>query len=211
MDVGAGRESFGVQVGTPVSEYARGTTHWLVEKFDEDMARYAKQSVWYRPGQELTTEVFRRLGIRPYETGEHYGNIITTAGWTRVANLMGGLGGTAFNSTNARIGVGNGSTAVAVGNTDLSAAAGSTNRWFQLVSGAPTVTSPGDSGATTKIAYTASFASADGNFAWSEFGVDNGTASGNTVTAPLFNRALISQGTKIAGQVWNATATINFT
>jgi hypothetical protein len=83
--------------------------------------------------------------------------------------------------------------------------AGSANRWFQLVSGVGTL-------GTRTLAFSATFGTADGNFAWNEFGIDQGTASGNTVTAPLFNRkAGIAQGTKAAGQTWTATATITFT
>jgi len=133
------------------------------------------------------------------------GNLITNAGWTRLMNLLTNQGATqALDATHARIGAGNGSTAEAYTDTDLSAAAGSANRWFQLVSGAGSL-------GTRTLAFSATFGTSDGNFAWNEFGIDFGTASGNTVTAPLFNRKVSSQGTKASGQTWTATATITFT
>jgi hypothetical protein len=58
----------------------------------------------------------------------------------------------------------------------------------------------------------ATFGTADGNFAWNEWGSDVGTAtvtSSNTVNAVLLNhKTSIAQGTKASGQTWSATATI---
>ncbi len=136
------------------------------------------------------------------------GNLLTTAGLVRLLNLLIGTAATqAFDATHTRIGVGNGSTAAAVGDTDLSASAGSTNRWFQLVSGAGSVTT----GPPTKVSFSATFGTSDGNFAWQEFTVDQGTASGNTVTAPMLNRKVQSLGTKVAGSTWTMTVEITLT
>jgi len=147
------------------------------------------------------TDADARLGRAPYARATAHGNLLLTAGITRLGNLLVGAGGTAFNATNSRIGVGDGVTAPAIGNTDLSAVAGSTHRWFQLVDATPSCT-------TNVITFHATFASADGNFAWNEFGTDNGTASGNTVTAPLLNRSVPSTlGTKTGGS-WALTETI---
>jgi hypothetical protein len=181
-----------------------------LDRFDADQTAWAHERFGLRVARGLTVEEFAALGIRPYETTETVGNAVLQAGWARVlANLTAVPAATAvYDATHARIGAGNGVTAVnATTDTDLSAAAGSTNRWFQLVSGAPTV-----AGTIPKTcAWAASFGTADGNFTWAEFGIDNGTASGNTVTAPLLNRALSAQGTKASGQTWVATATLSFT
>jgi len=134
------------------------------------------------------------------------GNLITTNGWTRLSNLLTNQGATqALDATHTRIGVGNSNTAETYADTDLGAVAGSANRWFQLVSGAGSL-------GTRTLAFSATFGTADGNFAWNEFGIDVGnTASGNTVAALLFNhKAGIAQGTKASGQTWTATATITF-
>ena len=181
---------------------ARGTTHWQVDRWD------AEQTAWVKTRTGLHSPSgadFRRLGVPSYRTTEMVGNLITNAGWTRLMNLLTNQGATqALDATHARIGAGNSNTAEAYTDTDLGAAAGSANRWFQLVSGAGSL-------GTRTLAFSATFGTADGNFAWNEFGIDFGTASGNTVTAPLFNhKASIAQGTKASGQTWAATATLTF-
>jgi len=188
----------------------KATTTWRVDRFDEDQTAWAHDRFGLRSHRGLTVEEFAVFGIRPYQTTETVGNAVLQAGWARVlANLTAVPAATAvYDATHTRIGAGDGVTAVnATTDTDLSAAAGSTHRWFQLVSGAPTV-----GGTIPKTcAWAASFGTADGNFTWAEFGIDNGTASANTVTAPLLNRALSAQGTKASGQTWVATATLSFT
>ena len=202
--VDAGRAGDGLSVGVlaPLAESGAGFTRWMVERWD------AEQAGWVSRRSGLATPQgadFHALGVAPYEASEVVGNLITNAGWTRLMNLLTNQGSTqALDATHARIGVGNSNTAEAYTDTDLGAAAGSANRWFQLVSGAGTL-------GTRTLAFAATFASGDGNLAWNEFGLDFGTASGNTVTAPLFNhKAGIAQGTKASGQVWTATATITF-
>lgn len=209
MDLARAHDRIGVGVRAPLGDHAIGTTQWRVDRWDADQTRWAQRRAGllrccgFLPRVEA--DDFRRLGVRPYETTEVVGNLITNAGWTRLMNLLTNQGATqAYDATHTRIGVGNSNTAEAYADTDLGAAAGSANRWFQLVSGAGTL-------GTRTLAWSATFASADGNFAWNEFGIDQGTASGNTVTAPLLNhKAGIAQGTKASGQTWTATATITF-
>lgn len=73
-------------------------------------------------------------------------------------------------------------------------------------------TYPSTSGAVLTARST--FGSANGNFAWNEFGIDIGTptvTAGTTVNAVLFNhKTSIAQGTKASGLTWTATATITF-
>jgi hypothetical protein len=208
MDHGQGTDAFGIHAQTGIADgVIHATTTWRIDRFD------AEQTAWMVRRTGLAAPQghdFADMGMTPYLTTEQTGNAILQAGWARVlANLTAVPGATAvFDSTHARIGAGNGVTAInAVSDTDLSASAGSTNRWFQLVSGSPVV-----AGTIPKTcAWAASFGTADGNFAWNEFGIDNGTASGNTVTAPLLNRALLTTSTKAAGQTWVATATTSWT
>jgi hypothetical protein len=207
MDAGQAADLMAVGAGVPLGEGARGTTLWRVDRWDADQTRWA---MCRTGGFQPDATDFAALNVRPYSTTEHLGNAVLQAGWARVlANLTSIPGATAiFDATHTRIGVGNGVTAVnAVTDVDLSAVAGSTNRWFQLVSGAPTI-----GGTIPKTcAWSATFGTSDGNFTWSEFGIDNGTASGNTVSAPLLNRALSAQGAKVSGQTWTVTATLSWT
>jgi len=184
-----------------VQEASTGTTLWRVDRWDEEQTRRLTQLL----GRQPAVRDFLCAGMAPYETTEVAGNLITNAGWTRLMNLLTNQGATqALDATHARIGVGNSNTAEAYTDTDLAAAAGSANRWFQLVSSAGTL-------GTRTLSLSATFGINDGNFAWNEFGIDFGTASGNTVSAPLFNhKAGIAQGTKTSGQTWSAAALLTF-
>lgn len=135
-------------------------------------------------------------GAPPDTVAEYEGNLLLNAGITRLGNLLVGAGGTAFNTANSRIGVGNSSTAAAAGQTDLQGA----SKYFKLVDSA------GWSGQVGT--WVATFGSGDANFAWEEWGIDNGTASSATVTAPLLNRKVTSMGTKGSGSTWVMTVTI---
>lgn len=125
-------------------------------------------------------------------------NILLNAGITRLLNLLTGAGGTAYNATNSRIGVGDSTTAATASQTDLQAA---TNKFYQLVSSTPGVSAQ-------TVTFVAAFGSADGNFAWQEWGIDNGTTSNTTGVAPMLNRKVVSMGTKSSGSTWTLTVTI---
>lgn len=125
-------------------------------------------------------------------------NILLNAGITRLLNLLTGAGGTAFNATNSRIGVGDSTTAAVASQTDLQAV---TNKWYQLVTGAPGVSAQ-------TVTFIAAFGTADGNFAWQEWGIDNGLSSTAVATAPMLNRKVVSMGTKSSGSTWTLTVTI---
>lgn len=188
-------------------ERGRGTTHWRIERWSAEATAHAACRLPYagRPSRED----FLALGIMPYRVTEVIGNLITNAGWTRLMSLLSATGSTqALTATAVRIGVGNSNTAETYTDADLGAAAGSANRWFQTVGGAASL-------GTRTAAFSATFGTADGNFAWNEFGIDVGTpsvTSGATVNALLFNhKAGIAQGTKASGQTWVATATLTFT
>lgn len=201
---GHGLDRIGVGVVAPIHDSGRATTDWLFERWDEDQTLWAIR----RSGVAAPVgEDFHRLKIKPYSVTEHHGNLIVNAGWTRILNLATASGGQALTATSGRIGAGNSSAAAADTQTDLQAAAGSANRWFQILSTGPTVS-------TDQLIMSAAFGTADGNFTWAEFGIDIGTptvTSGNTVNATLLNRAVSAQGTKASGQTWTATATVTFT
>ncbi|MGC5012536.1 hypothetical protein ACLQ2R_17370 [Streptosporangium sp. DT93] len=187
------------------NDTVRATTHWKVDRWDAD------QTGWVQRRSGLLTPApadFARAGVQPYLTTEVHGNLATTAGLTRLTSLLTAGGGQAIVATSSRIGVGNGAGTAAIGDTDLSASAGSSNRWFQVLD----ATYPQTSGGVLTL--KATFGASDGNFAWAEFGIDIGTptvTSGATVNAVLFNhKTAIAQGTKANGQTWAATASVSF-
>lgn len=171
-----------------------------IERWDEDQTRWlARKAHIKQPSGSL----FHHHRIAPYSVTRVERNLLTTAGIGRVTTLVNAGTGNLIASTTARVGAGDGAGSAAIGDTDLSAAAGSTHRWFQT----STVTVP-----SNVWTFVAVFGTADGNFAWNEWGIDIGTAtvtSGNTVNAVLLNhKTSIAQGTKASGQTWTATATI---
>jgi len=179
------------------------TAHLAVEKFDQEQTAEAIE----RTGLAAPSGAdFARLGIGPADVVEVARNLITTAGLTRITALILGAGGQAATNTAARIGVGNGAGTAAVGDADLSASAGSTNRWFQVMD----ATFP--TSAAGVMTFKSTFASADGNFAWNEWGIDIGTptvTSAATVNAVLLNhKTSAAVGTKSSGTSWVATATV---
>lgn len=175
---------------------------WGVHRWD------AEQTAWLteRLGRPPVAADFEAARIDPYAVTTVERNLLTTAGLTRITSLITAGGGQALTNTSGRIGVGNGAGTAAVGDTDLSAAAGSANRWFQVFDATYPSTSAG------VITCRSTFGTADGNHAWNEFGIDIGTptvSSGNTVNATLLNhKTSIAQGTKASGQTWVATATV---
>jgi hypothetical protein len=147
----------------------------------------------------------------PGETISRPGNLVTTAGLGTVTNLILGLGAqAATGSTTTRIGVGNGTGSSARTDTDLLAAAGSSNRYFQPVSLATQSTTTYTNDTMT---FVATFATGNGNFAWNEWGIDISAptvSGGTTVGTILLNHATSAAlGTKASGAAWTLTVTIS--
>lgn len=184
---------------------ASDSIHWspvvTVDKYDDD------QTEWVARRSGILSPVgtdFEALNVKPYETIVAPGNLLTTAGLQRLTNLLIGAGGQALTNTAARLGVGNSSTAAAVGQTDLQAVAGAANRWFQPMDATyPTAVNG-------VVTLRSTFATGDGNFVWAEWGADIGTpavTASAVVNATLLNRAVQALGTKASGS-WVLTATI---
>lgn len=139
-----------------------------------------------------------------FERGEHFekniieGNLLLNEGITEFLNLLTGGSATAFSNANARLGVGNSTTAAAATQTALQAV---TNKLYKTMeAGYPAVTNQ-------SIAFRSIFGSAEANFAWEEFSVMNGADEG---TAKNLNRKVSAQGTKASGQTWQLDLTITF-
>lgn len=175
--------------------------HARVDKYTRDQIAWVQG----RTGVLVPQADLLAAHLTPVEVSEEAGNLLTTAGLTRMCSLIVGGGGQAMTNTATRLGVGNSNTAAAVGQTDLQASAGSSNRYFMTMD----ATYPSASGAV--ITAKSTFASADGNFAWEEWGLDIGTptvSAGTTVNATLANRKVASLGTKVSGATWALTVTI---
>lgn len=191
--------------------------HWSiaakVEKFDLDAI--AKARAFFNSPDDVEPVGWQlQAAAAPYETVVEEGNLLVRQGLRRLMDrLFGTASNQAMDATHARIGTGDDATAAAATNTDLTAAAGSTHRQFQLVDSG-TVGTGASSGVMT---YVATFGTGVGNYHWQEWGLDGGTASGTTVTTEgnttpgLFNHKVTDLGTKTSAASWVFTITITIT
>lgn len=119
---------------------------------------------------------------------------ITNAALSYLAGCIVGTG-THFDAANSYVGVGNGVTAFAVGQTDLVGA----NKYRQKVdAGYPVVAGP-------KVTFKATFAPAVANFAWEEWGIFNASSGG-----VMLNRTAESNSTKLSNQTWILEVDVTF-
>lgn len=185
-------------------------THARALHYHPDTTAWITRLIGHEPTGPELRELERRGVIEPDEIFDAPGNIATTTGVARWAGLFIGEAVQAFTTSRGVIGIGDGVTSPVVGDTDLSAAAGSTHRWFQGIDG----TSPTRSGAIITINTT--FASGDGNFTWAEWAAGIASAApvassvvGTALTAGiLINHRVQAMGSKTAGGVSTHQATL---
>jgi hypothetical protein len=159
-----------------------------------------------------TEDAYLKNDVPYLVTADENVNLITSAGW---AALLGGVAGstigTKFSATAGRIGVGTSTGPAVATDTHLGGdtGSGSTTSYYQLVSSAPSINT-GVVPAT--FTFQATYGTIVANFAWEEFGIDNAAASSVTTVGTgsvFFNHGISNQGTKVSGQVWQMTVTIN--
>lgn len=218
QDRGIGRDMSAIQV--PAMDGVRHETSWRLEKRWGDIDAYVEEHL----PSDLKT--FRALGmvarssdkqaglamelrsheetlsrqfhaeVTPYEVIEIEGNLLVTVGIDIMLDLFIGGGGTVFSNANAYLGVGDSSTAEAVGQTDLLAAS---NKLRKAMNGSyPSIASP-------VITFQSTFGSSEANFTWAEVGTFNAGSAGT-----MFNRKVQALGTKSAGATWTLTEDITF-
>jgi len=167
-------------------------TRYRVYKFESDEAR-ARAEGWLNQvaGRELPAD--RPEGLVEVVEGE--GNVLLNEGinngiWPLVAgdNTV-----TPFDNDNARIGVGDSTTAADATQTDL---LGTNKAYKGMDAGYPTY------GSNQKIVFRATFGDDEANFDWNEWVVDNGSAAGVTL-----NRKVDNMGTKTQGS-WTLEVSI---
>jgi len=121
---------------------------------------------------------------------------LTNAGRNFIAQAIINDTPTFFTSANARIGVGDSSTAFAANQTDLQA---TTNKLrVAMESGFPTRTD-------NLLTFKSSFGSSDANYAWNEWGIFNNASAG-----VMLNRKVEALGTKSSG-TWVLTVELTVT
>ncbi|MBB6557283.1 hypothetical protein [Nonomuraea rubra] len=139
----------------------------------------------------------------PFEVIEREGNALMYGGvsalWHR---LTGGSAVAAFDATNARIGVGDGTAAADPLQTDLQ---GPNKVRKGMDAGYPQHTDSTGAAANT-VTFRATFSTAEANFAWAEWGVFNGASGGR-----MLNRKVEALGTKTSAASWVFTVQLSLT
>jgi hypothetical protein len=181
----------------------KGTTDWLVRRWDEEQVTWARKR---RGGREPGHRDFSALHLSPYLVTEYCGNVITNAGYQALLASATTGGTPLFTASKGRLGVGSSTTAATAADTHLGGDGSSTTCLYKFMSAAPVI----GTGTNKTWTFTATFQASDFNQSWQEFGIDQGTADGTSVTAVFLNHAISNQGTKTSGQVWTATATLSF-
>lgn len=175
---------------TALAEAVKWRCRTTVRKFEGDVSEYIA-----RHGE---VEGLRRFydEQRPAEEVVREGNILTQTGIETLWRLVAGLSATAYSNANARLGVGNDNTAAQDTDTDL---LGTSTAWKGMETGYPDVGALSEK----KITFRSIFGSSEANFAWEEWGVDNGATDHK-----LLNRKVESLGTKSSGS-WQLTVEIS--
>jgi len=169
---------------------------WKVEKREGDWGHYLKAGLDHLVDED------------PYEVIEREGNLLMNGGVSVIWEALKGQAVAGpnnvlafFNNANARIGVGDSTTVVAATQNDLSAAA---NKLRNIMDATYPLHTDGVVTASQIITYRSSFATAEANWIWNEWGVFNGLT---LATSRMLNRKVEPLGTKVSG-TWTLTVDI---
>ncbi len=194
QDKGRGRDKLGVTNLKSIFEKAIEKVEWFIDKAIFPEAVREKAEAAMRAGMSMQ-EAVKVFGGQYLGRATFPGNLLLNEGINALWTLVAGGSETAFNNANARLGVGDSSTAEDASQTDLQAA---TNKTYKAMDASYPAY-----GTSQKITFRSTFGASDANYAWNEFTVDNGgTALKN------LNRKVSAQGTKTSGQAWQLTLDI---
>ena len=168
--------------GAGVADKGHWNVHWRAD---------------YYTGEWTAEEIATGRAGPAADSKESDGNILVTAGITALLTLLIGGGGTAFDNANANLGIGDSTTAAAIGQTDLQAA---TNK----VRKAMDSTFPSVAG--NVVTFRSTFATSEGNFSIQEQATFNAAAAGT-----MLNRKVSDLGTKTSASTLQLTLTITIT
>lgn len=181
--------------------------HAHIDKYSPEVVRELTEFLGYTP----TSADFKRFSVDPRAVTEVEGNLLTTAGLSRITSLIIGGGGTAFSNTNAAIGVGTSSTGEVVGNTALGGDGNASTARYNACD----ATYP--SAVNGVITAVATYDTGEANFAWNEWcwviapaTITEGAtlASLSSGSEVMLNRKTASMGTKASGATWVFTTTV---
>ncbi len=179
----------------PSHEFVKVKTFATVDKRDEryDELLAALLAKGLAPFEALTKA---QRDIAPYERVVGDFNAMVDIGIGYALDLLKAGGTTAYNNTNARLGVGDSSTAWNTTHTDLQAAS---NKLRKGMNATYPVTG------TKKLTFQSDFATGEANWVWNEWGIFN-AASGAT---SMLSRKVENLGTKASG-TWTLSVDFSF-
>ena len=167
---------------------------WRIDKFNDPTGEieHALQS-------GLTAEQASVTFTQAYIASEKFdANLALNEGLQELIDIISGIGTpTKWDSTNARLGVGDSNTAEAATQTGLQA---STNKTFKAMD----TNYPARTNQT--VEWRATFGSGDANYAWEEYTIVNSSSD----TGKNLNRKCASKGTKASGETWSLSLQITF-
>lgn len=203
------------------NESLKCSMRWGIDKFsDRDGAVYkalragmsVKDAMLAFPGAFIKSERFsggsfsvlrsssqkRRVFNKNLRRGSVQRRVALNEGLGELIDVICGLGTpTKWDEANARLGVGDSSTAEAATQTGLLAA---TNKTYKAMD----ANYPQRAGQT--VEWRATFGSGDANYAWEEYTVVNAADD----TGKNLNRKVASKGTKSSGESWTLSLQISF-
>lgn len=174
-----GADASAAGFGSQIADKGNWKVHWRAAYYDGD---------W------TAEEIDAGLAGLPADVREQDGNILVTAGITLLLNLLIGAGGTVYSNANAYLGIGDSTTAAAIGQTDLQAASNKVRQAMDATY--PQV-------ATNVVTFRATFGTGAGNFSIQEQGTFNAAAAGT-----MLNRKVSDLGTKTSASTLQLTMTI---
>lgn len=215
---------------TRVLDSWHGKFNWLCEKWSEEAVEFAQRrlerldvrAIPMAHGVEVAKLVPIKHGISssmlrlivgpPEECAEIAGNLLLNEGIQRLQDMTmiatptsNQVAGNPWSNANAFLGVGDTNTAEAATQTELSAAAAASNRFYKIMN----ATYPSRSSQT--VSFQSDFTTTEANFAWQEWTVAAGAtgASGaGFLTGTInLNRKVASLGTKASG-TWTLTGQV---
>ena len=179
VDYGSSHDGTAGGFGSAIADKGNWNVHWRAA---------------YYTGDWTAEEIDAGLAGLPSDVREQDGNILVTAGITLLLNLLIGAGGTVYSNANAYLGIGDSTTAAAIGQTDLQAA---TNKVRHAMDSTyPQV-------ATNVITFRSTFLTSEGNFSIQEQGTFNASSAGT-----MLNRKVSDLGTKTSASTLQLTMTI---
>lgn len=153
---------------------------------------------------EVTAEMVDKGLVRPVEVTEHEGNMLVIGGGSALWQRLIGTGVTAFDNSNAYLGVGDSTTAAANTQTDLQASTNKTRKAMDATY--PTHTDSTSSSAALTITYRSTFGTSDANHRWREWGTFNASTAGRMLNRKVED--LDGGSAKTSAQSWQLTVTL---